>query len=268
MPPLRATSSRTPTATAESCLANGYSHSNYRSTTTSGAPATYSSNATYGDAGYGQGGHVYVTVNTGSIDVSGQLTMSASGTGGSIDSQLAIGYGGEGDGGRATIGSYGPGSITVGAKTNITANGTGGDGVYGGDGYGGTVGVSAQDGTIEFDDSLYLAARGQGGDANVGFGGDGGYGQGGNAYIEALSYLGDTSVSGTIIGADATVDISGFGGMGGAGNSEIAAGHGGRGHGGVTMLMRLAISPVRAGQAPAPIFTSRAMRRFPSATSA
>ena len=187
-------------------------------------------------AGFGSGGDVSVTVNDGIIDIGGALTISAIGFGGNIAGAATYGFGGGGSGGDIDVSSDG-GSITVKDATNLVADGSGGDGTDGGHASGGRAGITAFDGTIALGPSTYVSARGNGGDATVGFGGYGGSGIGGEAFIEALSNPGNVDLpaeSGTITGGDVIIDASGTGGAGGAGNGDnFAPGAGGDGFGGV-----------------------------------
>jgi filamentous hemagglutinin family protein len=183
-----------------------------------------------GDA---DGGDVTLSVGDGTVNVTGDVTLSASALGGTGGSQA----GGDAWGGYANINSYGPGSITIGGSTDLRAEATGGDGQSGGAGYGGNAGAYGDAGTIALGPDSYLSARGTGGDANVGFGGSGGYGEGGVAFIEADSdpgYPGEIDpTAGTITGNLATIDTSGTGGTGGKGDGvDIVAGDGGYGQGG------------------------------------
>ncbi|MGH6658707.1 MAG: beta strand repeat-containing protein, partial [Sphingomicrobium sp.] len=190
--------------------------------------------------GYGQGGNIYMSVGDGTIGITGNVNLYAEGFGGWIDGSGSGGTqtGGNGRGGYAYLYSSGPGTITVGGSTDVVANGYGGDGQAGGDGYGGTASIYAEDGTINLGSWNYVAAIGHGGDATFGFGGDGGFGLGGYASIEARANpIVELLVppAGTITGGDAIVDASGSGGDGGAGNGDdIAAGAGGNGYGGAS----------------------------------
>ena len=86
-------------------------------------------------------------------------------------------------------------------------------------------------GTIAVDGSVQLSADAIGGDATVGFGGNGGNALGGTAYVQADGSE-EEGASLTIAG-DATMLASGRGGVGGAGDgAAIAAGSGGSGTGG------------------------------------
>jgi filamentous hemagglutinin family protein len=180
--------------------------------------------------GTGDGGDATLSVGDGAVNVTGDVTLSASAWGGTGGSQS----GGDAWGGYANINSYGPGSITIGGSTDLRAEATGGDGQSGGAGYGGSAGAYGYAGTIALGSYSYVSAQGLGGDAILGFGGTGGYGEGGVAFIEADASLGEGGTSqGTITGGDAIIDASGTGGAGGAGDGvETLAGAGGDGVGG------------------------------------
>jgi filamentous hemagglutinin family protein len=191
--------------------------------------------ATATAAGAGLGGSATINAGNGAVTVAGDVTLNAGGAGGTVGEGNSGGTGGSGFGGTAGIVSYGPGSITVSGDTSLVANATGGDGQTGGDAYGGNAGVFAIDGTVSLG-TIDAAARATGGSASFGFGGNGGFAQGGLASIEADAEVGNIEVApsiGTIRGGDVTLDATGVGGSGGAGDGEgIAAGAGGIATGG------------------------------------
>jgi filamentous hemagglutinin family protein len=186
-------------------------------------------------AGAGQGGSAILNAGSGAIAVAGNVAITADGVGGTVGEGNSGGIGGSGFGGSAGIASNGPGSITIAGNTVLVANAAGGDGQTGGDAYAGDAGVSAIDGTITLR-TLSATARATGGSASFGFGGNGGFAQGGRAFIEANAEVGNAELLpsvGTIRGGDATLDATGIGGAGGAGDGAgIAAGAGGVATGG------------------------------------
>ena len=131
--------------------------------------------------GEGNAGDVTVSVGDGTIDISGDAALSASAWGGLGGSQS----GGDAYGGYANLNSYGPGSITIGGTTDIRADAVGGDGQSGGDAFAGNAGVWGNAGTIALGSYNYISAQAFGGNATLGFGGQGGDAYGGTAYIQA-----------------------------------------------------------------------------------
>jgi filamentous hemagglutinin family protein len=187
--------------------------------------------------GIGEAGDVTLSVGDGTIDVTGDTTLSASAWGGLGGNQVGGNdHGGAAYAGYANINSYGPGSITIGGSTDIRAEATGGDGQSGGSAYAGNAGVYGDNGTIALGGYNYVSAQATGGDAGIGFGGTGGFAEGGTAFIEADSSPGNIEVppsNGTVTGGDAIIDASAQGGAGGAGNGDnILAGAGGDGQAG------------------------------------
>ena len=82
-----------------------------------------------------------------------------------------------------------------------------------GDATGGEAGVYAMFGTIAVDGSVQLSADAIGGDATVGFGGNGGNALGGTAYVQADGS--EEEGARLTIAGDATMLASGRGGVGG-----------------------------------------------------
>ncbi|MEP7315093.1 MAG: hypothetical protein ABI667_00185 [Sphingomicrobium sp.] len=195
---------------------------------------------------FGQGGEAYGDVAQGGIGRGGTVTVQASGAGSSITidqiaSINANGYGGSGGGegcfdcgsigndgfgGTAFLGTgAGAGaSLTVDGSAFVTASGSGGYGDFdGGNGIGGFSSVTFGAGSaVQFNSTLLVEARGTGGTASFGDGGDG---TGGRASIG--SQAGATGGS-IIVSGLATADASGEGG------SAYDVGMGGDGIGGQT----------------------------------
>ena len=155
--------------------------------------------------------------------------------------------GGDGIGGWRICGSTTSADslISVGGDVIVNANGFGGAGSTGGagfgggimyreahDGFGGGAGIHAQAGSIDITGSITLNSNGVGGDS-VGYGGNGGYGEGGVNYVQANGDLVDHSggnvflrrqMGSAAMAAPVTTDgIEVF----------IAAGAGGDGRGGI-----------------------------------
>ena len=187
--------------------------------------------------GSGLGGSASINTGDGTIAIAGDVAIDAGASGGTVGGGNGggAGAGGSAFGGSALLSSSGPGSLTVHGTVSLSANSTGGDGQAGGDSYGGSAGVSAIDGTITLA-AIHASARASGGSASFGFGGNGGFAQGGRAYIEANASLGTgtaPSSTGTIYGGDVLLDATGTGGTGGSGDgSGVAPGAGGIATGG------------------------------------
>ena len=202
---------------------------------TIGNGATVRANATGGDAnaasgaGIGDAGVAIANVNsTGTIDITGNLTLEASGSGGNNGD----GTGGEGLGGRASSFIDAGGQIFVRGDFSADASGRGGDGANGGDGLGGIAGGIANIGVLSITGSGFANASGQGGSATFGFGGNGGIGRGGNAAFQASGTL--TQTARIAIDGDATLLADGAGGDGGLAfdQTNTLAGRGGDAFGG------------------------------------
>ena len=130
--------------------------------------------------GSGYGGNINMSVSNGSINVTGNALLTADGLGGSYagEGTPTSALGGTGYGGSVYLSSYGPGSITLGGLSDITADGVGGDGQTGGAGYGGDAEIYGYGGTISLGSTTFVVADGIGGSATAGFGGNGGLGSG------------------------------------------------------------------------------------------
>ncbi|HET7095175.1 MAG TPA: hypothetical protein VFI22_16925, partial [Thermomicrobiales bacterium] len=194
--------------------------------------------ATHG--GTGQGGTIAAKPSgtDSSIHVTGDFFASSSGSGGSYvgEGVPTLATGGDGRGGFAYFQLAG-GSLTIGGDLSLEAEGTGGNGRDGGQAFGGNVGLFGAGGSANLGPDIFLTASAFGGDASNGFGGNGGFAKGGVAYIQADATLasGETpAVQSTVTGGTADLEVEAWGGHGGAGNgSDIAAGRGGDGQGGV-----------------------------------
>ena len=182
---------------------------------------------TSGEGARGDAGVATAFINgPGSIDVRGDLRLIANGQAG----DNAGGTGGTGLGGRASAATFGGGTIDVGLRFRADALGFGGSGIDGGAGFGGISGANAVIGAIAIQGDAEAQADGFGGGAQLGIGGTGGNGQGGNAAFQADGTLTETAL--VSIGGTATVVARGRGGPGGPG--AISAGpQGGRGGDGV-----------------------------------
>ena len=194
--------------------------------------------ATHG--GTGQGGTIAAKPSgtDSSIHVAGDFFASSSGSGGSYvgEGVPTLATGGDGRGGFAYFELAG-GSVTIGGDLSLEADASGGDGRDGGQAFGGNVGLFGAGGSANLGPDIFLTASAFGGDASSGFGGNGGFAKGGVAYIQADATLasGETpAAQSTVTGGTADLEVQAWGGHGGAGDgSEIAAGHGGDGQGGV-----------------------------------
>ena len=191
----------------------------------------YSSRSSSG-GGSGSGGYIYVDAASGGvIDVNGNVSATANGTGGDLlggDTWAGDGWGGDvyvntGD----PYSTTGNGDLHVTGNVSLTADGTGGSVTgadatgYGGDGYGGEANVySWGSGNLKLDGTSLLTANALGGNGSWG-----GYADGGTAGIGA--------VAGTVtLGGDATVAATGRGG-----NASVSfGGDGGDATGGVAFI--------------------------------
>ncbi|HEX2811311.1 MAG TPA: hypothetical protein VHO04_01415 [Sphingopyxis sp.] len=217
----------------------------------------FAASGTGGTGGNGQGGRITFTQSGGTVELSGDISISAAGDGGQAPNNgfgtRATDLAGTGTGGTATLTLTG--GTFIATDVTVSTDGTGASGGYaddyasdhgdrGGDGRGG-------DATITIDGSadvtvgqLTASAIGSGGNGsnlvsygNItgGIGGDGGAGTGGDATIN----LGAGTLSANLVMADA----SGFGGSGGgvsdSSGAPIGAGvasNGGEGRGGTATL--------------------------------
>ncbi|MEO7654511.1 MAG: hypothetical protein ABIS23_02365, partial [Sphingomicrobium sp.] len=206
-----------------------------------------SPNPLVANGGVGDGGWANIENDGGTIDIDGNLTLEANGTGGNGQT------GGDGFGGNAGV--FGDdGSLTFGGNASVAAIGFGGSattgfGGSGGNGWGGVafIEANAYPGGIQVHAS---AASITGGNATVdasGVGGNGGAGDGttaagngGNGY--GGLYTGSEASGGAFVLADAaggTLSLSnifvysnGRGGIGGAGGTGQVGGTGGNAFGG------------------------------------
>ena len=177
----------------------------------------------------GTGGNAYV-YSYGPITIDGDLTIDATGVGGTTTSGGTAWYG---DGGRIEVQTFSDnsaGAITVGGLLQAQADGNGGTyadtefGGNGGDGYGGDILIQANGGTIGYGEAL-LIADGLGSDGlddDGGANGDGFYG--GSGYGGTITL---TTQPGTISSTGSTMaHANGHGGKG------VDGGDGGNGYGG------------------------------------
>ncbi|WP_285711666.1 MBG domain-containing protein [Erythrobacter oryzae] len=181
-----------------------------------------------GTGSVGDAGEATVLIRqSGLVTINGNLTVRASGSGGAN----AGGTGGNGLGGRAAVLTEFGGTVNITGDFTAVASAFGGAGRTGGDGLAGLAGAQAQLGTIAIGGRADIDANGTGGNAEFDFGGNGGIGRGGNAFLQADGTLGaDATIT---VAGEAFVVASGLGGVGGASDgSGIAAGTGGFGYGG------------------------------------
>jgi filamentous hemagglutinin family protein len=168
----------------------------------------------------GEGGTAGIVArNDGTIVVTGNSLVDASGRGGRVGDDNVDNVGGYGGGGGVFItASYG-GSNTLSGTTDIDVTGIGGVGPNGGVGFGGrTNALAFQSGEITLTGALGMDARGIGGAANSDGAGTGGAGTGGYAGLVAV-------IGGSVTFGDANLLADGIGGDG--------VGAGGAGFGGV-----------------------------------
>jgi filamentous hemagglutinin family protein len=192
-------------------------------------------NSTGGTTGLGQGGEVdLLATNGGTIGLGSTAYFNAAGFGqpfGTPPQQTAL-QGGEGDGGETYMNIDG-GRITAAGDLNLFADGLGGTGMTGGDGYGGSAYADMYEvagGALNVAGQLTVRAGGQGGNAvanATGAGGAGGSGTGGYAELFVSDYTQDAPSTVSLGSADISAD--GFGGVGGDG---VTGGTGGAGQGG------------------------------------
>jgi filamentous hemagglutinin family protein len=180
-------------------------------------------------AGSGSGGSVTLLAHGGTIKL-GSASLSADGNGGG-SSITSSGAGGNGQGGGVRLEAEDANSsIQVTGDFFANANGHGGSGISGGSGFGGNAGLESYGGSMQLG-TINLNAVGTGGDADLGFGGAGGYAEGGVAYVQAEAVNAPTSL---ISAGDVDLDVEAWGGAGGAGDGgNIAAGVGGDAQGGL-----------------------------------
>lgn len=191
------------------------------------------SDATGGDSNeagagsIGDAGNAGILVGgPGAVTIGGGANLLARGQGG----LNAGGTGGEGLGGSARAFLPEGGTLDILASLSMNANALGGDGISGGDGRAGAAGIEVLTGLAEIADAVFASADAEGGNADFGFGGDGGDAFGGLAFVQATGTL-DGSAT---LDADAAFATSeALGGRGGFGDgSTIAPGRGGDATGG------------------------------------
>ena len=186
--------------------------------------------------GSGLGGTAWLDAQSGTLDITGNTIVAATGHGG----DATAGTGGDGTGKNAEIDGIG-GAVAIGGTALVDTSGIGGDGLVGGNGTGGGeifedgtwidgAHIFAQNGTISITGATTLSSNGVGGDGfDGGFdaaGGDGGDGAGGFAAVTAFnSDLGPSTITLSTL----TASASGTGGAGGAGGSGSQGGNGGAG---------------------------------------
>ncbi|MCF8706888.1 beta strand repeat-containing protein [Rhizorhapis sp. SPR117] len=184
----------------------------------------------YGESisGLATGGTALLTVNSGSISAS-DLSMDVSASN-AFFSQLTPQNGGNAVGGTAQI-SIDGGSLSITACSNcsIRADGVGGTGPTGGQGMGGSIMLTASDGSFTSDGTFNISASGFGGDTPDG--GTTGTGTGGDVVIQLLSGANGTAAMSF---GDLMVSADGYGLPD---NVEFfSVGSGGDGHGGTATI--------------------------------
>jgi hypothetical protein len=165
--------------------------------------------------------------NGGNVAVIGDVRISSDAIGGDIgatdDPALA-----DATAGIARLVAEDGALLLVQGDVTVTANATGGGGPDGGDATGGIAGLIAMGGNIQVGGEIVATADAIGGDASVGFGGQGGAAEGGTAFVQAQS-----PGIGQLIGNSASLSVNATGGAGGAGNGSIEAGAGGEARAGL-----------------------------------
>lgn len=188
--------------------------------------------ATGGDGGIGgdavAGRSQVLAFGTGAISL-GSAFLSSNGFGG--NALNTAGDGGSGEGGETEI-ATGGGSIFVTGDATLVSVGEGGDGHNGGAATSRLAGIYAVTGSIVVGGNVGATAQSYGGNAALGFGGQGGDATGGAAYLQAD---GDNTTAASItVSGSANLSADGTGGTGGLGDGgAIAAGRGGTGRGGL-----------------------------------
>jgi filamentous hemagglutinin family protein len=171
--------------------------------------------------GNGFGGTIQLASgDSGSIVVVGNLDAEASARGGfGLDNDVSGGLGGNGTGGNiSTLFQGAASTIEVQGNANFNADGSGGDGVNGGNGTGGWVNLQAAAGGMLTAPFLGASADGFGGS---GF--SGGTGTGGRSWVQAITggdiVLDDLSLSAEGIGGDGVETRAG--GSGATGGNAV-----------------------------------------------
>ncbi|HEY5711696.1 MAG TPA: hypothetical protein VIT38_07360 [Allosphingosinicella sp.] len=183
-----------------------------------------------GDGSDETGGLAEISADGATITIAGNADVRATGTGGSAPDEIgAVGRGGNGIGGFATVAAQNDGSVAIGGNLAMDATGTGGftpgqDGnflpVNGGNGSGGAVQIlGGQDSDVTIAGSTSLVSNGAGGRSGAT---NGGTGTGGNVSIRATG--GAATLTGpTAIAAAGTGGQGQNGGFGQGGNLFIGA---------------------------------------------
>ena len=190
-----------------------------------------------GTLGDGFGGVARVfALNEGAVDLGGFLIMDTNAFGNGV-----AGY--EATGGISEIVAQSGGTVDVAGFANILASGFGGDAdgslgiIDGGDGFGGSAQVIANGGTINFADSLLLNSEGNGGSGASFFGSS--FGDSGGDGFGGQSLLNATDGSISVAGTT-TLYSFGSGGQGAAGGS---------GTGGLAQVFANGTGTIRLGDA-------------------
>ncbi|QGN53475.1 hypothetical protein [Novosphingobium sp. Gsoil 351] len=179
-----------------------------------------------GTAGNGTGGRANIGTNTGAtLNVSGAVSLTADGTGGSDIGTGGSGVGGLGTGGMAELGTFMGGSLNLSGALDAFARGFGGNttrtGFAAGSGIGGIAQIYHDTmGTIALASNVNLNASGSGGTALLS-GVAGALGRGG----EARTILYNPGTATLTIGGTLFADASGQGSAGN--NADGGAGQGG-----------------------------------------
>jgi hypothetical protein len=193
-----------------------------------------------GVGGDGLGGAAELDLQGITVQINGDATVQAEGTGGGTGDFTA----GNGIGGNARFGVLGPvaGSGTVTGNTIVSANGFGGgtsngSGAFSGDGTGGTASLQAQGGGTVSLATLQVMANGFGGQSEV-LGFIGGDGTGGLADITAVGAGSQITIARNVTNTlftdqnfGAIVSATGVGGL-----TDGGTGIGGTGRGGTLQL--------------------------------
>ncbi|QIQ85378.1 hypothetical protein [Erythrobacter sp.] len=180
-----------------------------------------------GAGALGQGGNAGIFIDgPGSVTIGGGVSQRANGTGGT---NFGFGSGGEGRGGSARTFIPNGGTLDIGGGLTMLANALGGRGTTGGDAFGGAAGIEVVTGLATIANFVGASANATGGDADFGFGGNGGNAEGGLAFVQATGTL---AASATIEAGGASATSTARGGRGGQGDSDFAPGRGGDATGG------------------------------------
>lgn len=178
-------------------------------------------------AGFVSGGFdggVSIEVNNGASLTVQDFSGFARGLGGNGDAAGGAGVGGSA---KSSI----DGSLTVNDFLTFDTLAFGGNGEVGGDAYGGAAELILDFGTVDVTNGVNVFADALAGDASIGFGGDGGYAQGGRALILAAGDL--VTDAAITIGGNVNIRSTASAGNGGDGDGvSIAPGAGGRADGG------------------------------------